>query len=165
MAKAAVITVAVAAGAATAALLVTLVHKKSSKKGPSQKQLDKLETVVLKNRNGAEVHITPVGASIQRLIVPVGQEKRDVVLGFTHASTYAVSSQPSHASRLRNAAHSNKQQSRDNLTPPVSQQAQLPLLSSMQLCGRHEWTCMRHSQLCSLCSPTCKCLKAFPHFP
>lgn len=93
MSRGVAIAVAVgAAAAAAAALVATFAHKKRSK-GPSKQQLDKLETVVLKNRDGVEVHITPVGASIQRFILPVGQqqEARDVVLGFNKASTYAVS--------------------------------------------------------------------------
>lgn len=87
------IVITVAAAAAAAALVATLSLRKKHSKSPSKKQLDKLETVVLQNRDGVEVHITPVGASIQRFILPVGQlqEKRDVVLGFNKASTYAVS--------------------------------------------------------------------------
>jgi hypothetical protein len=46
---------------------------------------------VLRNSDGVEVHITPVGASIQRLIVPIAGAKRDVVLGFNKPSSYAVS--------------------------------------------------------------------------
>jgi aldose 1-epimerase len=83
---------AAAAAAAVAAVLAAAARKRRSGSKPSAKQLDKLEAVVLKNRDGVEVHITPVGASIQRFILPLGQgERRDVVLGFNKASTYAVS--------------------------------------------------------------------------
>jgi hypothetical protein len=93
MGRGAAIAVAVGAAAASAAALVAIFAKRQRSKGPSKQQLDRLETVVLKNRDGVEVHITPVGASIQRFIVPVGQqqERRDVVLGFNRSSTYAVS--------------------------------------------------------------------------
>lgn len=90
MGKTVVVAVAVAAAAAAAAALLATFTRRRNSRGPSKQQLDKLETVVLKNRDGVEVHITPVGASIQRLILPVGQERRDVVLGFNKASTYAV---------------------------------------------------------------------------
>lgn len=90
MGRTAVVTLAVAAAAAAAAALIATFTRRKSSRGPSKKQLDRLETVVLKNRDGVEVHITPVGASIQRFIVPLGQERRDVVLGFNKASTYAV---------------------------------------------------------------------------
>lgn len=84
---------AAAAAAAVAAVLSAAARKRRSGNSgkPSAKQLDKLETVILKNRDGVEVHITPVGASIQRFILPLGQgERRDVVLGFNKASTYAL---------------------------------------------------------------------------
>jgi hypothetical protein len=82
--------------AATAALgaaaVFTVWRKKQGSKSPASKsRFDVLETIVLSNRDGVEVHITPVGASIQRLIVPVQEKKLDVVLGFNKASTYAVS--------------------------------------------------------------------------
>ncbi|KAF6257191.1 aldose-1-epimerase [Scenedesmus sp. NREL 46B-D3] len=81
--------------AATAALgaaaVFALWRKKQGSKGPaSSGKFDKLETIVLRNRDGVEVHITPVGASIQRLIVPVQGKQLDVVLGFNKASTYAT---------------------------------------------------------------------------
>eukprot|EP00775_Hariotina_reticulata_P008395 gene8395-8579_t len=48
-----------------------------------------VEAVVLQNKEGVEVHITPIGASIQRLILPVNGQLVDVVLGFNKSSTYA----------------------------------------------------------------------------
>lgn len=81
-----------AAAAAVAAALAVVLQRRRHRNGPSRKQLDKLETVILRNKDGVEVHITPVGASIQRFILPVAKEEaRDVVLGFNKPSTYAVS--------------------------------------------------------------------------
>lgn len=82
--------------AATAALGAAAVFavwrkKQGSKRPASDNRFDALETIALSNRDGVEVHITPVGASIQRFVVPVQGQKLDVVLGFNKASTYAVS--------------------------------------------------------------------------
>lgn len=90
------VVVAAAAVAAAAVLAAVVRRTRAASHGrgkPSKTKLDALPTVVLRNQDGAEVHITPVGASIQRLIVPVGQGQalRDVVLGFNQPSTYAVS--------------------------------------------------------------------------
>jgi hypothetical protein len=75
-----------------AAAVFAVWDRKRRSKGPgSSSSFDKLDTIVLSNRDGVEVHITPVGASIQRWIVPVQGSKLDVVLGFNKASTYAVS--------------------------------------------------------------------------
>jgi hypothetical protein len=79
----------VALGAA--AVFAVWRKKRDSKGSERSNSFDKLETIVLNNRDGVEVHITPVGASIQRLTVPVQGKKLDVVLGFNKASTYAVS--------------------------------------------------------------------------
>jgi hypothetical protein len=56
-----------------------------------QRRLNRLRPIVMKNKDGVEVHITPVGASIQRLIIPISGAKRDVVLGFNTPASYAVS--------------------------------------------------------------------------
>jgi hypothetical protein len=75
-----------------AAAVFAVWRKKQSSKRPESNDLyDALKNIILSNRDGVEVHITPVGASIQRLIVPVQGKKLDVVLGFNKASTYAVS--------------------------------------------------------------------------
>lgn len=89
-----------AAAAAAAAALAVFLHNHLRGKA---KKLDKLEPVVLKNKQGVEVHITPVGASIQRLIVPVGSKKQlqDVVLGFNKPSTYAVRRKCTHGSHQK----------------------------------------------------------------
>uniref|UniRef100_A0A383V4H7 Aldose 1-epimerase n=1 Tax=Tetradesmus obliquus TaxID=3088 RepID=A0A383V4H7_TETOB len=81
--------------AATAALGAAAVFavwrkKQGSKRPASDNRFDALETIALSNRDGVEVHITPVGASIQRFVVPVQGQKLDVVLGFNKASTYAT---------------------------------------------------------------------------
>jgi hypothetical protein len=75
---------AASAAAAIGAAAFIVLRKKSSK-------CDHLEPVVLQNKEGVEVHITPIGASIQRLILPVNGKPVDVVLGFNNSSTYAVS--------------------------------------------------------------------------
>jgi hypothetical protein len=74
-----------------AAVFAVWRKKRDSKGSASSSSFDRLEAILLSNRDGVEVHITPVGASIQRLIVPVQGSKLDVVLGFNKASTYAVS--------------------------------------------------------------------------
>jgi hypothetical protein len=76
-----------------AAAVFAVWRRKRDSKGSasSSSSFDKLDTIVLSNQDGVEVHITPVGASIKRLVVPVKGSKLDVVLGFNKASTYAVS--------------------------------------------------------------------------
>lgn len=60
-------------------------------RGSAKRKYDKLRSFVLKNAKGVEVHITPVGAAIQRLLVPdKHRQVADVVLGFDRASTYAT---------------------------------------------------------------------------
>lgn len=98
MSRTGLLAFAAAAAAAAVAAVLAAGRKRHSGSKPSRKQLDRLETVVLKNRDGVEVHITPVGASIQRFILPLGNgERQDVVLGFNKASTYAVSVHVCHA--------------------------------------------------------------------
>lgn len=80
---------------ATAAAVATLWSRKQKSKG-SATECDDAKTVILQNRDGVEVHITPVGACIQRLIVPVQGKKVDIVLGHNKASTYAVSAHCRH---------------------------------------------------------------------
>jgi hypothetical protein len=87
------VTVIVAAGIATSVgalawLLCKRLQgdKQVNKKGLSVKALDKLSPIILRNAEGMEVHLTPVGASIQRLII----NGKDVVLGYEHPSTYAT---------------------------------------------------------------------------
>jgi hypothetical protein len=54
-------------------------------------KLNSLHPIILSNSEGLIVHITRVGASIQRLYVQDRDGKQlDVVLGFEHPSTYAV---------------------------------------------------------------------------
>ena len=60
--------------------------KQAKKKGPSIKELNQLIPIILRNAEGMEVHFTPVGASIQRLLV----NGKDIVLGYEHPSTYAM---------------------------------------------------------------------------
>eukprot|EP00878_Enallax_costatus_P003704 GHUV01003920.1.p1 GENE.GHUV01003920.1~~GHUV01003920.1.p1 ORF type:complete len:385 (+),score=76.80 GHUV01003920.1:295-1449(+) len=76
---------ALAASAAAAAVLgaaaaVALIRKHSKRVQHSP--------IVLKNSDGVEVHILPIGATIQRLIVPTKDRNLDIVLGFNKASTY-----------------------------------------------------------------------------
>lgn len=79
---AAVATVSVVGAAAAVALF---------RKKRKHSKFDDLQPIVLQNKEGVEVHISPVGASIQRLIIPIKGKKLDIVLGFNKAATYAVS--------------------------------------------------------------------------
>jgi len=55
----------------------------------------KMETYVLKNSKGVEVHIRPLGALVQRLILPSAKgEPSDVVLGFDRLESYADGTSP-----------------------------------------------------------------------
>ncbi len=78
---------AAAALAGAAAVAFSQLRKHQKRSTP----FDRLQQIVLKNNEGVEVHITPVGASIQRFIVPIRGKAVDIVLGFNKASTYAVS--------------------------------------------------------------------------
>lgn len=53
-------------------------------------QLDALPPLLLSNAAGVRVTITPVGAAIQRFVVPVSGKELDIVLGWNRPSTYAV---------------------------------------------------------------------------
>lgn len=54
--------------------------------------MEALPTHVLVNSKGTEVHISPVGAAIERLNVPDRNGKlTDIVLGFDRKTPYAVS--------------------------------------------------------------------------
>ena len=47
--------------------------------------------IILRNANGMQVHVLPIGATIQRLIVPNGKGvAEDVVLGFDDPQQYQV---------------------------------------------------------------------------
>lgn len=74
-----------AAFAVIAGCLIGIVKKRRNRH-------DDLPVYVLKNKKGMEVHITPVGAAIQRLMVP-DQDNHlvDVVLGFDKPSQYMTS--------------------------------------------------------------------------
>lgn len=50
---------------------------------------DDLPIFKLKNNTGMEVHITPIGAAITKMIVPHKGKKADVVLGYDSAEQYA----------------------------------------------------------------------------
>lgn len=53
------------------------------------------ENLVLRNRNGIEVHLLRTGASIQRLLLPDRHgHKADVVLGFDHEARYSDGTSP-----------------------------------------------------------------------
>ncbi len=56
-------------------------------------EYDALPIHVLRNAHGMEVHISPVGGTILKLLVPGadGTEPVDVVLGWDRPSEYAVS--------------------------------------------------------------------------
>lgn len=57
-----------------------------------RQQLKNLPTHVLQGPGGLEVHIRPLGAVIQRLIVPDRDGNlEDIVLGFDDMEPYAVS--------------------------------------------------------------------------
>jgi hypothetical protein len=61
-------------------------------------KLNSLQPIILANSDGVVVHITRVGASIQQLRVQDRDGKQlDVVLGYAHPSTYAVSAAPTTA--------------------------------------------------------------------
>ena len=56
-------------------------------------ELDHLPVIILRGGNGMEVHVSPLGCIIQRLLVPNAQgELEDVVLGFDELKPYSVSS-------------------------------------------------------------------------
>ena len=57
----------------------------------AQAETDPLAPAVLRNRNGVQAEILPVGAIIHRLLVPDANGKADdIVLGFDDAKTYEV---------------------------------------------------------------------------
>eukprot|EP00879_Flechtneria_rotunda_P031534 GHRR01034456.1.p1 GENE.GHRR01034456.1~~GHRR01034456.1.p1 ORF type:complete len:100 (+),score=12.11 GHRR01034456.1:235-534(+) len=70
----------VPAAIAATALLYGIRQRKQRSRG--------VQPIILTNKDGVEVHILPVGAVIQRLIIPVNGRKIDVVLGFNKAATY-----------------------------------------------------------------------------
>lgn len=54
-------------------------------------EAEKLPTLVLVNGRGVEVHVSPVGAAIQKLLLPDRKgDHGDVVLGFDSNGPYAV---------------------------------------------------------------------------
>lgn len=88
-----VVAAAASAAALGAAAVVAYLRNRNNRKTRTEHS-----PIVLKNRDGVEVHILPVGASIQRLIVPTKDKKLDIVLGFNKASTYEVCGQLIHLS-------------------------------------------------------------------
>ena len=54
-----------------------------------------METYVLKNGKGVEVHVRPLGALVQKLVLPDAQGKpEDVVLGFDKLESYRDGTSP-----------------------------------------------------------------------
>eukprot|EP00879_Flechtneria_rotunda_P002713 GHRR01002919.1.p1 GENE.GHRR01002919.1~~GHRR01002919.1.p1 ORF type:complete len:377 (+),score=99.27 GHRR01002919.1:235-1365(+) len=76
----------VPAAIAATALLYGIRQRKQRSRG--------VQPIILTNKDGVEVHILPVGAVIQRLIIPVNGRKIDVVLGFNKAATYLLHNSP-----------------------------------------------------------------------
>ena len=97
MSKVAAIATAAAAGVAAVSAAIWFLKLKRN-------ELDKLPIYVLKSdQTGMEVHVTPVGGCILKLIVPDKDgQPVDVVLGYDRASRYMVSpdlwGRPAHCS-------------------------------------------------------------------
>ena len=70
---------------------MNLILQADSSTAPLKAQQTLLRPCILKNANLLEVHIIPVGASIQRISVPDKNGfASDIVLGFDSANTYLV---------------------------------------------------------------------------
>jgi len=60
---------------------------------------------VLRNQNGVQAEILPIGAIIHRLLVPDANGKADdIVLGFDDPKTYIVRTAPLHSFSQKEAA-------------------------------------------------------------